>query len=295
VSYVELSDLSAALGSLSGTQVATREVKETLTKISKDLVRQANNAPGNTSPTNAATLAALNASILNTQAQLNSFNPWADSSTDFSDSLNLIKSIATFGFAGGGEYAPSQIVRNNLGVALNVVRGKMGQEVTRIADTRPQGAPTNVWVDTAANMPGATNEVAKERMCQIVGWLGGPEDLCKRYANGDPSLGVWDLIPLWVKITGGLTVAGVGLFYFGGFIKAAGYLAERATKSNPGDDGFRDAIKSDVSRLSGDTCVRLLSNIQNYDNEDVDALREAVAQAVYTGDIDTGDLEDELS
>lgn len=39
-------------------------------------------------------------------------------------------------------------------------------------------------------------------------------------------------VPWWAWAAGGTAIAGVGLFYFGGIIKAAGNVAERMTRKN---------------------------------------------------------------
>jgi hypothetical protein len=43
----------------------------------------------------------------------------------------------------------------------------------------------------------------------------------------------WTCVPTWVKVVGGVALGAVALYYGGGFLRAGGNLAERATRTNP--------------------------------------------------------------
>ena len=167
-------------------------------------------------------LPAIGATAAGVMAALNAFQPWSEPSA----AEIAARSIGNAGlyWVWYGKWDSSQTIRANLQAALNNVRVRSGQREGAVLG---QQRDVNVWAETARETPAAVEQRARELAAK-----GASAVEC--VAN--PLVCFWDETTPGQKIAIGVGAAALigipTLFYFGGFISAAGNVLARVTKNS---------------------------------------------------------------
>lgn len=209
MSYITLADLGQTAPT-HDRRPADNDTKRAFTKNAIAINAQSQAVPVQALP-------AIEAQARGVMAALNTFQAWSEPSTA---ELALRPALYWLWY---GKWDSSQTVRANLQAALNNVLVRGGQRGGTVIG---QQRDVNVWAETARETPAAVEERAREMAAQ-------GRDAVECVSN--------PLMCYWEKTTPGQKIAIAGgaalligvpaLFYFGGFISAAGNIAERLTRN----------------------------------------------------------------
>lgn len=216
MAFITLADL----GQETARREANNDTKRALTKAAISVNEMSRSLPVQALP-------AVEAQARAHTSVLDSYQPWSEPTAA---ELALYPAVYWLWY---GKWDSSQTVRANLQAAVSNIRVKTGAKEGAI-----HGRQTDVSLlaETLRETPGAVKDEAKEKTCATLASFGAlTKEQCLRLMN-DPNTSaaglVWESIPTWAKVTGGAVIAGGVLFYFGGFISAAGNIAERLTRNH---------------------------------------------------------------